>query len=293
MKIKLLKIIGIIFGCVAGLVLAGFTIYVILFYPRKAESFEIITANPTKTVLIATQGSDFKDTFVKTLCDSLKNSSAYIKGIDVKNLAEVNDENWDKILIINSFLIRLNKNVDRFISRAATPDKILLFITSGGADWQPQPELMVDAITSASRKQYITNLVNLITIWVGKEGDQKWEPDDYLLTLRFFPRVDVKAACEAIVLERVRYELRYPNLINLINWTGYQFLRLKDIKSALEVFKLNVSLLPDAWNVYYCYGEALLANGDLEAAIKNYLKAVELNPHSKSANNMLKKLGKN
>ncbi len=103
MKIKLLKIIGIIFGCFTGLVLVGFTIYVILFYPRKAESFEIISTNPTKTVLIATQGSDFKDSFVKTLCDSLKKSSVYIKGIDVKNLAEVNDENWDKILIQNTF----------------------------------------------------------------------------------------------------------------------------------------------------------------------------------------------
>ena len=95
MKTKLLKIIGIILGGCAGLALAGFIVYVILFYPRKADSFEIISTNPTKTVLIATQGSDFKDTFVKTLCDSLKKSSLYIKGIDVKNLAEVNDENWD------------------------------------------------------------------------------------------------------------------------------------------------------------------------------------------------------
>ena len=292
MKTKLLKIIGIILGGCAGLALAGFIVYVILFYPRKADSFEIISTNPTKTVLIATQGSDFKDTFIKTLCDSLKKSSLYIKGIDVKNLAEVNDENWDKILIINSFLIKLNKSVDRFVSRAVTPEKILIFVTSDGADWQPQPELMVDAITSASRKQYITNLVDLITIWIGKEGDQRWDTDDHLLTLRFFPRVDVKAACEAIVLERVRYELKYPNLINLINWTGYQFLRLRDIKSALEVFKLNVSLFPNAWNVYDSYGEALLANGDRETAIRNYQKAVELNPHSKSANNMLKKMSK-
>lgn len=292
MKTKLLKIIGIIFGGFAGLVLVGFAIYVILYYPRKAKFFEINTDYPTKKILIATQGSDFKDTLAKILCDSLKKSSVYIKGIDVGELAEVNDEDWDRILIINSFIIWLNKSVDRFITRAVTPGKILVFITSGGADWLPQPKFMVDAFTSASKKAYINDLVLMISDWMDKENDQKWEPDDYLLALNYFSQVDVKAACEAIALEQERYQALYPNLVNLINRVGYQYLRLKDVSSALEVFRLNVSLFPDFWNVYDSYGEAMLANGDRESAIKNYRKALELNPDSKSANDMLKKLCK-
>ena len=163
MKRKLLKIIGIIFGSLTGLVLAVFAIYVILYYPRKAESFEINTLNPTQKILIA---------------------------------------------------------------------------------------------------------------------------------LNYFPRVDVKAACEAIALEQERYQALYPNLVNSINRVGYQYLRLKDVQSALEIFKLNVSLFPDSWNVYDSYGEALLINGDRESAIRNYRKAVQINPDSKSANDMLEKLGK-
>ncbi len=290
MKTKLLRVIGIIFGSLAGLVLAAFVIYVIIYYPRKAEPFEINTLNPTKKILIATQGSDFKDTLTKVLCDSLKQSSVYIRGIDVGGLAEVNDAEWDRILIINSYIIWLNKDVDQFITRTRATDKILVFVTSGGADWLPQPEFTVDAITSASKKVYIHNLVHMITDWIDKEDDQRWEPDDYLLALEYYSQVDIEAACEAIALEQERYQALYPNLVDVINRVGYRYLRLKDVPSALEVFRLNVSLFPDFWNVYDSYGEALLANGDRESAIRNYREAVRINPDSKSADNMLQKL---
>ena len=292
MKTKLLKIFAIIFGSIIGFILAAFAVYVILYYPRKAESFQINTPDPSQRIIIATQGSDYKDTLVKILCDSLKKSSIYIEGMDVGELAEVNDEDWDRILIINSFIILLNKNIDRFLNRAVTKENILLYVTSGGADWLPQPELTVDAFTSASKKEYIKDLVHLITAWIGKEDDRKWEPDDYVLALRYFPSVDVHAACQAIASERERYKVLYPNLVNMINRIGYQYLRLKDVVSALEVFRLNVNLFPDFWNVYDSYGEALLANGDREASITNYRKALELNPESKSASDMLKKLSK-
>lgn len=292
MKNKLFKIVGIIFSGIIGLALVAFTIYVILYYPRKAESFEINTANSTNKVLIATQGSDFKDTFVKILCDSLQKSLLDISVIDVGDLKDVNEKDWDKILIINSFIIRLNKNVDQFVSNAENPGKIMLFVTSGGADWQPQPELMVDAITSASKNEFIQDLICLINNWGSKEYDQKWEPDDYLLALKYFPRVNIKAACESIVSEQERYMTLYPNLVNLINEVGYMYLRMKDINSALEVFSLNVNLFPGSWNVYDSYGEALFMNGDQEAALRNYTKALDLNPESKSAKDMLKKLDK-
>jgi len=290
MKTKLLKIAGIVLGAVAGLFLVGFTIYVILYFPRKAVPFEVNSADQAKSILIATQGSGFKDILVKTLCDSLKQSSIYIKGIDVKDLAEVNEENWNKIIIINSFVIRLNKNIERFIDHSSTPGNVLLFVTSGGADWQPQPQLKVDAITSASREVYIEDLVQLMTDWTLVETGQKWLTDNYPLALLYFPQTDVKLACEAIAMKEEQYRASYPDLSNIINRAGYQFLRLNQVSSALEVFRLNVGLFPDSWNVYDSYGEALLASGDRESAIPNYRKAMELNPNSKSASNMLKKL---
>ena len=56
MKKKRLKIVGIILAFIAGLMFVGFAIYVFRYYPREAESYEINTANPTKKILIASQG---------------------------------------------------------------------------------------------------------------------------------------------------------------------------------------------------------------------------------------------
>ena len=82
----------------------------------------------------------------------------------------------------------------------------------------------------------------------------------------------------------------YPDIDDWMNQVGYQYMRLKDLPAALEVFRLNVSLFPDSWNVYDSYGEALLANGDDDAAISNYRKALKLNPESNSAREKLKEL---
>lgn len=289
-RMKLLKIVGIVVGSLAGLVLTSLATYVILYYPRQAEPFEIPALNPTKRVLIATQGSDFKNALARALCDSFRESSVYIKGIDVGDLPEMNDADWDRVLIVNSFIIWLNKDVDQFITRTPARDKILVFVTSGGADWLPQPEFAVDAITSASKKAYIDDLVHLITDWINKEDGQRWKPEDHLLALDYFSQVDLKAACEAIELEQERYRALYPDLVQAINRIGYKYLRLEDVPSALEVFRLNVRLFPDHWNVYDSYGEALLRSGDRESAIANYREALRLNPDSKSAGAMLKKL---
>ena len=56
----------------------GFAVYVILYFPRKAEPFEINQTNQSKSILIATQDSDFKEKLVKRLCDSMKGSSIHL-----------------------------------------------------------------------------------------------------------------------------------------------------------------------------------------------------------------------
>jgi len=289
-KNKLFKIIWISLTVLAGMFILLFALYVFLYYPRKAESFEVNVSNPTRRILIATQSTNFKDILIQNLCDSLSKSSIYIKGIDVRNLKEVNESDWDKILIINSFIINLNKNIDRFINGAKEPDKILVFVTSGGADWKPDSQFKVDAITSASREIYINDLVELITDWINKEEGGKWEPGNYLLALRYFSQVDVSDACILIEIEQDKYKELYPNLVSLINNLGYYYLRLNDVHSALKIFELNIKLFPDNWNTYDSYGEALLADGNYKSAINNYQKALILNPDSKSIRTRLKKL---
>lgn len=75
-----------------------------------------------------------------------------------------------------------------------------------------------------------------------------------------------------------------------MNRIGYDLLRMKKPGEAIEVFKLNVEDYPQSANVYDSLGEAYMANGDKELAIKNYQKSVELNPNNTAGKEALKKL---
>ncbi|MFC2092898.1 serine hydrolase [Bacteroidota bacterium] len=77
---------------------------------------------------------------------------------------------------------------------------------------------------------------------------------------------------------------------NEINNFGYYLLGKERIDDAIEVFKLNVELFPDAFNTYDSLGEAYMIKGEKNLAIKNYEKSVELNPENTNGINILKKL---
>jgi hypothetical protein len=65
---------------------------------------------------------------------------------------------------------------------------------------------------------------------------------------------------------------------NNINTLGYQFMFAGKIDEAMEVFKKNVELYPDSWNVYDSLGECFAASGDEKQAHKNYSIALEKAP---------------
>jgi CubicO group peptidase (beta-lactamase class C family) len=76
----------------------------------------------------------------------------------------------------------------------------------------------------------------------------------------------------------------------ILNQVGYEFLFDEEIDKAIEAFKLNVEMFPDVANCYDSLGEALLKKGDKKQALKNYKKALELNPDMPSAKRMVKEL---
>lgn len=85
------------------------------------------------------------------------------------------------------------------------------------------------------------------------------------------------------------YDFRERHLNNL----GYGLLGEKKFKQAIKIFQLNVAAYPKSANTYDSLGEAYMLNGDRKSAIKNYQKALVLDPKNSNAINVIRKLEEN
>jgi len=79
---------------------------------------------------------------------------------------------------------------------------------------------------------------------------------------------------------------------NNLNGLGYYFINNDQVNLAHDVFKVNMLLHPDSFNVYDSYAEAAMKIGEIDLAIENYTKSVELNPDNTNAEEKLKELKK-
>lgn len=77
-----------------------------------------------------------------------------------------------------------------------------------------------------------------------------------------------------------------PNENELNEW-AYRMMSKGQLREALAVFRLNVHLFPNSWNVYDSYGEALLADGKKEEALQHYRKSIALNPGNEHGKKMI------
>jgi len=86
-----------------------------------------------------------------------------------------------------------------------------------------------------------------------------------------------EAAYEALRAEQ-------PDVITerLVNALGYELLGGGHTEAAIAVFRLNVEAHPASANVYDSLGEAYMTAGQYEPALKNYKKALELNPNDEN-----------
>ncbi|MEW6127995.1 MAG: serine hydrolase [Acidobacteriota bacterium] len=75
-----------------------------------------------------------------------------------------------------------------------------------------------------------------------------------------------------------------------VNRLGYNLITARKLKDAIEVFKMNVEDYPQSANVYDSLAEAYAADGGKALAIKNYERAIELDPTNENAKQTLKKL---
>jgi len=142
-----------------------------------------------------------------------------------------------------------------------------------------------------AQKVIIQNAGHLVPIEQPKIFNE--QVSNFLNGAEFFKTLNsqgVAAAVELFKQKRQQDKQWLPFKEARMNILGYQNLQSGKIKEAIEVFKLNVIAYPQSANVYDSLGEAYMANDDVERAIKNYKKSLELNPENTNAKENLKKL---
>jgi len=94
-----------------------------------------------------------------------------------------------------------------------------------------------------------------------------------------------------MMLEKLRKKVsEYSLSEEELNSLGYDLLSDNKIPLAVEVFKVNMELFPESWNVYDSYGESLLKVGKKEQAIEMYKRSIEINPQNENGKKVLKEL---
>ncbi|MEO5741462.1 MAG: DUF4440 domain-containing protein [Vicinamibacterales bacterium] len=81
-----------------------------------------------------------------------------------------------------------------------------------------------------------------------------------------------------------------PSPEQSINSAGYGLMAEGKAKEAIELFKMNVQVYPESWNVYDSLGEAYATAGETALAIQNYEKSMQLNPENEAGKAALAKL---
>lgn len=79
---------------------------------------------------------------------------------------------------------------------------------------------------------------------------------------------------------------------NDLNGLGYMMLRYNQQEAAILIFKFNVELYPDSWNVYDSLAEAYLKMEQNDKALQNYRKVLSMNPDDTRVADIIKELEK-
>jgi hypothetical protein len=141
---RLLTLIGALSVAFALLALG----YSMLYSMDSARPFEAGKRGNGPSVLIATQGSAYKDAVSRGVVSRLSARPAHLKVIDVSALPPVFEREWDALVLMSSWeRWQPEPHTRNFIERCAEREKLVVLTTSGAGDARLP---CIDAVTSAS-----------------------------------------------------------------------------------------------------------------------------------------------
>ena len=159
---KTLKITLIVISSIVVVLLIAFGIYLLMNRQGVIEPFEVNSPALGQKVLIASQGSDFKNAVVESLTQYLREKPVYVNVIDVTALAKVVEDEWDAVVLIHTTeRWKLQPDVKAYLDRSEDLSKVVLLTTSGSGKWKTK-DFKVDVITSASKMSEINSVLKKI-----------------------------------------------------------------------------------------------------------------------------------
>jgi Flp pilus assembly protein TadD len=72
---------------------------------------------------------------------------------------------------------------------------------------------------------------------------------------------------------------------------GFALIRMDRLTDAIDMLALNAEMFPNSSDAYDSLADAYQQHGDVQLAVQNYRKALELNPRDTHAGQELEKLG--
>jgi menaquinone-dependent protoporphyrinogen IX oxidase len=116
---------------------------------KTVTSYEVNTPSEDRKLLIATQGSTFKNTVAQGLVDHYKQDSIYMKIIDVADLSKIHPEDFSALVILHTWENwEPPASVKSFVQEnEAQTNKMVIFTTSGEGNYKMEK---VDALTGES-----------------------------------------------------------------------------------------------------------------------------------------------
>ncbi len=125
-----------------------FTWYQFTFSMDYVHPYELNDPKNEHQLLIATQGSDFKDEITQKIVANYSDRQFYIKVIDVSKLANYKIPDWEIVIIMHTWEIGVpEENVALFLGKVEDISNVIVVTTSGDGGFTPEG---IDGISCAS-----------------------------------------------------------------------------------------------------------------------------------------------
>jgi hypothetical protein len=143
----------------------------ILFFLSTAALFSMGGSEPRfygdesspHTLLIVTESSDFKDALVNRIVNSLEDY--YISIYPLSSLKDHSASDYSAVIIINTAKIQnIDKDIFNFLDTNSSASNLFIITTQDSLDWEP--DLTVEALSTASLEEDIPELLNEIINWL-------------------------------------------------------------------------------------------------------------------------------